>query len=154
MQTKYTAELCAKIIGMIREGKSEAKICKMQGMPCADTLNDWKKKHPEFLEATLEARRFSADLYNDRRMELVDELIDQAREHELSGTSFSRGTVEALRAAMQELAREAAIRDDTRFSDRHKVIAEVSGSAGGEGMAAVYEKMREAMEARKEKDGS
>ena len=154
MEDLYCEKTANRIIELIREGKSEAKICKMQGMPAARTLSRWKKKHPEFLEATIEARRFSAELYNDRRMELVDELIDQAREHELSGTSFSRGTVEALRAAMQELAREAAIRDDTRFSDRHKVIAEVSGSAGGEGMAAVYEKMREAMEARKEKDGS
>lgn len=145
MEELYNEKIAEKIVDLIREGKSEARICRMKGMPTAKTLGRWKKKYPGFLEATSEARRFSADLYNDRRMDLVDELIEKAREHEQSGMDFPKGTVDAMKAAMQELAREAAIRDDSRFSDRKTVKVDVAES--GDGMAEVYAKMREAQKA-------
>ncbi|MCG5030597.1 hypothetical protein MAF45_03945 [Mesosutterella sp. OilRF-GAM-744-9] len=119
-------------------------------MPTVRTLGLWKHKYPDFLAAIIEARRASADLYDDRRMELVDELIEKTRAHEEKAVSFPKGVVDGYKVAMQELAREAAIRDDSRFSDRHKVIAEVKSGNTGEGMDAVYAKMREVVEAHKD----
>lgn len=142
---KFSEGVTQQIVSLIREGISEARICKMDGMPSPASLYEWKRRYPEFAQAAAEARRFSAELYNDRRMELVDELVEKAR----SGADFPRGVAEAYKAAMQELAREAAIRDDSRFSDRHKVIAEVANPDGGEGMAALYAKIGEAVENRK-----
>ena len=146
----YGPEMANKILSLIREGKSEAKICKMPGMPSAEALRLWKKKYPDFLAATIEARRFSAELYNDRRMDLVKELIEKTQLHENEGISFPKGVVDGYKVAMQELAREAAIRDDHRFSDRQKVIAEVNSGSVGDCMDAVYAKMREAVEAHKD----
>lgn len=148
-RVKYNEKLANEIVELIRTGKSEAKICKLPGMPHPSTLCEWKHKHPEFLVATIEARRFSAELFNDLRIGLASELAKKAQDHERTGVGFPRGTVEAYRAAMQEFAREAAIRDDSRFSDRQKVIAEVEGESAGEGMDVVYAKMREVVEAQK-----
>ena len=148
--TLYSKNLAENVLSKIRDGLSETKIGQMPGMPTVRTLGLWKHKYPDFLAATIEARRASADLYNDRRMELVDELIEKTRAHEEEAVSFPKGVVDGYKVAMQELAREAAIRDDHRFSDRQKVIAEVNSGSVGDGMDAVYAKMREAVEAHKD----
>lgn len=49
-----------------------------------------------------------------------------------------KGVVEALRAYMQENARSAALRDDSRYGDRKTVKVE-PGAGAGEGLKAFYD---------------
>lgn len=140
----YTPQLAEKICSLIREGSSERKISKMEGMPALDTLWRWKKEHPEFSELSARARALSAEKFNDEALELREELRVEVTKRLKSGESFPKGTVEAYKTLMQECARQAAIRDDSRYGDRKTVKVDASESAA-KGMATVYAKIAEAV---------
>lgn len=93
----------------------------MEGIPAIETLCVWKERYPEFLEQSARARADSADVYNDRRQKKADELYRIAESHLRNGESIPKGIVEAFKISMQEDAREAANRDDSRFGDRKRV---------------------------------
>lgn len=140
--SKYTEELAQKICGLIREGKSERTICKMPGMPTTLTLRKWKDDHPDFLTQSARAREESAEKFNDDLLELQDELNDQLQTRLMNGEDFPKGAVEAYKVLMQEKARQAAWRDDSRYGNRKTVKVDATDDA--KGMAEVYAKMLEA----------
>lgn len=144
--SKYTEELANKICNWIRDGYSERKICSMPGMPSIDALNDWKTKYPEFLQQSARAREESAEKFNDELLDLQDELNQQLQTRLMNGEDFPKGAVEAYKVLMQEKARQAAWRDDSRYGDRKTV--KVDATEEGKGMAEVYARMLEA-----QKDG-
>ena len=127
----YSDALAEKIVELIAEGFSERQIASMEGMPCTMTMRRWKDAHPDFLARSAQARKESADLFNDRRMEKAKRLYEEAMSRLESGEGFPRGVVEAVKASMQEDAREAAIRDDSRYGDRKRVALETPPQSGG-----------------------
>lgn len=138
----YTEALADKIISLIEEGYSERQIGKMPGMPSVVTLWKWKEENPEFLKRSARAREISAELYDDKRREAAEWLLQMAENRNASGESFPKGVVDAVRAVMQEHARSAALRDDSRFGDRKTV--KVDATEDAKGMAEVYARMLEA----------
>lgn len=139
----YTEALADKIVGLIEEGYSERQIGKMAGMPDASTISRWKDERPDFCKRSARAREISAEKFDDRRRECADWLVKQAEERASSGEPFPKGVVEAMKAAMQEHARSAALRDDSRFGDRKTV--KLDATPEGAGMADVYAKMLQAV---------
>lgn len=133
----YSKELADKIIGLVEDGVSERKICQMPGMPSMRTLSTWKDKYPEFLQRSARARAASAEIYNDRRMEKAQSLYEDAMRRAAAGIDFPKGVVDAIKASMQEDAREAALRDDSRFGDRKTVAVETSQV--GKGLKDFYD---------------
>lgn len=125
----YSPELAAKICELIRSGKSERQICAMKGMPAIQTLWVWKQKYPDFLEQSARARADSAELYNDQRQKKADELYKIAKKHLKMGLDIPKGVVEAIKVSIQEDAREAGLRDDSRYGDRKRVA--LTGADGG-----------------------
>ena len=77
-------------------------------------------------------------------MEKAQALYEEAMSRLESGEGFPRGVVEAIRASMQEDAREAALRDDSRYGDRKRVGAELDApkKAVPEGLTAIYAALR------------
>lgn len=146
--SKYSEELAQKICDLIEQGYSERQISKMEGMPSTMTMRRWKEENPDFCVRSARAREISADLYDDKRREAAEWLMREAEQRSKTGESFPKGVVEAVRAAMQEHARSAAMRDDSRFGDRKTV--KLDATPEGAGMVDVYAKMRDAM--REEKD--
>lgn len=144
--SKYTEELAQKICDLIREGKSERQICKMPNMPTAMTLRRWKEGNPDFCAQSARAREESAEKFNDELLDLQDELNDQLQTRLSTGEDFPKGAVEAYKVLMQEKARQAAWRDDSRYGNRKTVKVDATEDANG--MAEVYAKMLEA-----QKDG-
>lgn len=144
--SKYTEELAQKICDLIREGKSERQICKMPNMPTAMTLRRWKEGNPDFCAQSARAREESAEKFNDELLDLQDELNDQLQTRLSTGEDFPKGAVEAYKVLMQEKARQAAWRDDSRYGNRK--IVKVDATEDAKGMAEVYAKMLEA-----QKDG-
>lgn len=124
----YSEELAEKICGLIEEGYSERQIAKMEGMPSTVSIWQWKQENPEFLKRSARAREISAQRFDDRRRECAEWLVNEAENRASSGEDFPKGVVEAMKSAMQELARSAALRDDSRFGDRKKVT--LGGDAG------------------------
>ena len=125
----YSPELAAKICELIRSGKSERQICAMKGMPAIQTLWVWKQKYPDFLEQSARARADSAEFYNDQRQKKADELYKIAKKHLKMGLDIPKGVVEAIKVSIQEDAREAGLRDDSRYGDRKQVA--LTGADGG-----------------------
>lgn len=140
----YTKELAAKIVDLISQGYSEREISKMEGMPTPATIRAWKDAHPDFLTRSAQAREQSADLYDDKRRQTAEWLRELMEKHAKSGKPIPKGVVEAARAVMQEDARSAANRNDALFGDR-KTVAIDAAKDMGEGLAAVYEKIRQGL---------
>ena len=113
-------------------------------MPSATTIQNWKDAHPEFLALSARARERSAELFIERRMEKANRLYDEAQRRLATGEAFPKGVVEAIKVSMQEDAREAAIRDDSRYGNRKSVKLEAN-VAVSDGMSGVYEAMRAAL---------
>lgn len=142
--SKYTEELARKICDLIREGKSERQICKMPGMPSIDALNDWKAKYPDFLQQSARAREASAERFREEALQvardtaaLADRIAGRDPADPMALADFPKGYVDAKKLLVQELNREAAIRDDSRFGDRKRV--DVTGTVEiGQGMDAFY----------------
>lgn len=134
----YTPELAERICDLIREGKSERQICKMPGMPDAVTLRRWKDTNPEFCTQSARAREESASLYREKALGIAQETANTAvkalRGEITDGLGepvkdLPRGYVEAQKLLIQELNREAALRDDRNYGDRRRVA--VTGADGG-----------------------
>lgn len=139
----YSDELVEKIISLIEDGYSERKIARMPGMPSAMTMRRWKDEYPDFCARSARAREASADRFNDQREETAEWLMEQAEQAAASGQPIPKGVVDGARAVMQELARSAALRDDSRFGDRKTV--KVDAKTDGAGLADVYAKIAEAV---------
>ena len=137
--TLYTTELAEKICALIAQGYSERKIAEMPGMPHVSTINRWKGDHPDFCEQSARARKDSADLFNDRRLEKAQGLYEEALRRLATGEAFPKGVVDAIRASIQEDAREAAIRDDSRYGDRKTVAVETAQV--GKGLKDFYDSL-------------
>lgn len=139
----YSDELVEKIISLIEDGYSERKIARMPGMPSAMTMRRWKDEYPDFCARSARAREASADRFNDQREETAEWLMEQVEQAAASGQPIPKGVVDGARAVMQELARSAALRDDSRFGDRKTV--KVDAKTDGAGLADVYAKIAEAV---------
>jgi hypothetical protein len=135
--TKYTPELAERICALIEAGKSEAQICAMPDMPVEMTLRNWKDANPEFLALSARARALAADRFNTLREQKAERLVELAEDAVSSGDPIPRGVVEAYKAVMQEYARSAAIRDDSRYGDRKHV--NVAGATDGEPIKLEHE---------------
>ena len=146
--SSYTDTLAEKICGLIEDGYSERQIARMPGMPSAMTMRRWKDDHPDFCALSARARQVSADRFNDQREETAEWLLDQVEQAAASGQPIPKGVVDGARAVMQELARSAALRDDSRFGDR-KTVA-IDAKVDGAGLADVYAKIAEAVKGEQE----
>lgn len=165
--SKYSEELAQKICDLIEQGYSERQIEKMDGMPTRITIRKWKDDHPSFLSQSARAREISAEWYREQALDIAKSVNDFADEVERSHRyaaekdtknpeydkngylkktpklEIPAGWVEAKKVAIQELNREAAIRDDSRFGDRKTV--KLDATPEGAGMADVYAKMLDAV---------
>lgn len=62
--TKYNASICEAVVGYGKSGKSRAWIAAELGI-CRQTMANWEKEHPEFLDATTRAGLYSQQWWED-----------------------------------------------------------------------------------------
>lgn len=125
----YSEELAATVLDLIREGHSEAEIGSMPGMPSKVTIRNWKNAHDDFLSLSVRAREESAALFRERALREAEKLSELATkcldgQVTVSGAQvfeLPRTYVEAKKVLIQELNREASMRDDRNFGDRKRV---------------------------------
>lgn len=141
--SRYTEELADKIVDLIEQGYSERQIAAMDDMPSRMTIQRWKDEHPDFCDRSARAREASAERFDDERTERAAWLMGQVEHYAGIGLDMPKGIVEGTKVVMQELARSAALRDDSRFGDRKTV--KVDAKADGAGLADVYAKIAEAV---------
>ena len=126
----YSKELADKIIELIESGVSETQLSKKKDMPSLRTIQYWKDKHPEFLQRSARARQISAERFREEALQVAYDTakfaddVANLKKITVGGiplVEIPKGYVDAKRLLVQELNREAAIRDDSRFGDRKKV---------------------------------
>ena len=66
--TKYKKEMCVQVLELGRQGKSRAQIAAALGVRI-QTIHNWERTIPEFLEATTWARDLSLAWWEDRGQE-------------------------------------------------------------------------------------
>jgi len=67
--SEYTQETADRICSQLAEGKSLRTVCKADDMPCMQTVFNWMRAYPQFLDQYTRAKEESADL-------LVEEMLD------------------------------------------------------------------------------
>ena len=142
--TLYSESLAAKICDLIEQGYSERQIGEMDGMPTRRTIQSWKDKNSAFLRRSARARLVSAERFREEALQvardtaaLADHIAARDPADPMTPADFPRGYVDAKKLLVQELNREAAIRDDSRFGDRKRI--DVTGTVEiGQGMDAFY----------------
>lgn len=152
--SRYSDALAQKICELIEQGYSERKIAEMEGMPHVSTINRWKSDNPEFCEQSARARAISAELFREEALQVARDtaaLADRVAECLNGGEGemavIPKGFVDAKKLLVQELNREAAIRDDSRYGDRKTVAVE---AATGQGLKDFYDSILKDL---KEADG-
>lgn len=141
--SKFSTALADKIVDLIEQGYSERQIAAMDDMPSRMTIQRWKDEHPDFCDRSARAREASAEKFDDERIDRAKWLMKQVEMHARIGADMPKGIVDGTKAVMQELARSAALRDDSRFGDRKTV--KVDAKTDGAGLADVYAKIAEAV---------
>lgn len=147
----YSDALAERIVELIAEGHSERKIEAMEGMPSRRTMLRWKAERPEFCRLSARAREASADLFNDRRIEAVRRLTQIADAACAKNEDIPDGVVKCFKLFIQECAREAALRDDSRFGNRRRVALEASQSVGI-GLQAFYSQLKDELRDQEEQE--
>lgn len=108
----YSEEVIDVICGLLVNGESLTKICKMPGMPSYNLFCKWKRIHPHINEQLDNARRDRAEFFRDKLLEEADaaESDDPINAHRLR--------VEAYKWA-------AGV-DDGKYSPRAKIEATIN----------------------------
>lgn len=147
----YSDALAEKIVELIEAGYSERQIEAMEGMPSRRTMLRWKDEHPEFCRLSARAREASAALFRERALQvaidtadLADRIANRDPDDPLALADFPKGYIDAKKLLVQELNREAALRDDSRYGDRKRVGVELDApkKAVPEGLTAIYAALR------------
>lgn len=147
----YSDALAEKIVELIADGYSERQIEALEGMPSRRTILRWKDEHPDFCRLSARAREASAELFNERRMEAVRRLTQIADAACAKNEDIPDGVVKGFKLFIQECAREAALRDDSRFGNRRRVALEASQSVGI-GLQAFYSQLKDELRAQEERE--
>jgi hypothetical protein len=61
----YRPDMCDLVLDLGEEGKSRAQIARSLGI-CRQTMSDWEKRHPDFLDATTRARDLALAWWEDQ----------------------------------------------------------------------------------------
>lgn len=69
----FTQEAADKICALISEGKSLRTIAKVEGMPSTETMYNWMRLFPEFLERYARAKEDQADAFAEEMLDLADD---------------------------------------------------------------------------------
>jgi hypothetical protein len=71
--SSYTLELADKICARLAAGESMRTVCKDEDMPVVQTLFNWMRVHPEFLEQYTRAKEESADALIEESLDIADD---------------------------------------------------------------------------------
>ena len=148
--SKKTPETVERFLDAIRNGRSAAQACKLEGMPTSKTVGEWVKSDPEFARQYQIAKEERGHYYG----ELVAEISLAGLQGKYSDSSMLRAAIDGLKWTAARMAPKA-------FGDRMEVNHSAEGSyvealkavqsaVSGEGDA---DKLPLALRARGEKKG-
>lgn len=140
-QTKYTTAKAKAILKRLAAGETLTSICKDMDIP-PSTVYNWTVNRNDFAVDFARARDFGDQVLEDEAVDITDEIDEQLETIETKGAKGKSQTI---------IRKDAVAHRRLRAEIRLKVVARRKGAkiqlqtdgAGGEGLAAVYEKIKE-----------
>lgn len=77
---KYNLEDAANICALVRDGYPLASIGDRNGLPSIEVIYYWKRHHPDFALALVEAREYAAEKFAFKAVETADLAIGQSKD--------------------------------------------------------------------------
>lgn len=111
----YSDALASVICTHIIEGKTVDEISAIPNMPDKALIRKWRRLHPRFDEAFIEAEKMRAEAFHD-------EVIKLGRD----ATNLSKDEVPGQKLATETLKWAAKVGDPTKYGDKLKVEASVA----------------------------
>jgi hypothetical protein len=108
----YGEAIAFKIIDAIMEGKSFRWISTRPGMPGITTIYRWMAQFPDFKEAVENARAISAMTFEDKALEVAEDLTNER------GEDWTNAQLRARELALKQWGWSAERRDPGRFGSR------------------------------------
>lgn len=135
-RTKFTLAVRAEILRRLAKGDSLRAICRTDGLPCRDVVNDWLMRgeletagpYRDFLTAYDRAKRLGLDEQFDELLEIADDSSHDWMETE-KGQQLDREHVRRSEVRINTRKWRLEKLEPTRFGP--KVTTELSGPNGG-----------------------
>lgn len=147
-QTKYTPSRAKEILQRLACGHTLTSICRDMGISPASVYR-WTVANEDFARDFARARDFGDQVLEDEavdisdRMEEASETIDSFSEKHGASSTVKKGDAVAHRRLRAEVRLKVVARRKGA-----KIQLDTNG-AGGEGLASVYEKIREVAKGKK-----
>lgn len=147
-QTKYTPSRAKEILQRLACGHTLTSICRDMGISPASVYR-WTVANEEFARDFARARDFGDQVLEDEAVDISDtmeeasETIDSFSEKHGASSTVKKGDAVAHRRLRAEVRLKVVARRKGA-----KIQLDTNG-AGGEGLASVYEKIREVAKGKK-----
>lgn len=147
-QTKYTPSRAKEILQRLACGHTLTSICRDMGISPASVYR-WTVANEDFARDFARARDFGDQVLEDEAVDISDtmeeasETIDSFSEKHGASSTVKKGDAVAHRRLRAEVRLKVVARRKGA-----KIQLDTSG-AGGEGLASVYEKIREVAKGKK-----
>lgn len=147
-QTKYTPSRAKEILQCLACGHTLTSICRDMGISPASVYR-WTVANEDFARDFARARDFGDQVLEDEAVDISDtmeeasETIDSFSEKHGASSTVKKGDAVAHRRLRAEVRLKVVARRKGA-----KIQLDTNG-AGGEGLASVYEKIREAAKGKK-----
>jgi len=119
-------QIVSEVCELIRKGKSYRQIHKMQRdtgefYPAPKTLCEWGDKYADVGKQFARARKDSAEFWDDKATQETEYLAEKTRQYLDKGEDMPKGVAQAMQVVIQRYAKNAALRDDSRYADRKHI---------------------------------
>lgn len=147
-QTKYTPAKAKEILRRLASGETLTSICRDMQIP-PSTVYQWTVDRNDFAVDFARARDFGDQVLEDEAVDISDtmeeasETIDSFSEKHGASSTVKKGDAVAHRRLRAEVRLKVVARRKGA-----KIQLDTNG-AGGEGLASVYEKIREVAKGKK-----
>ena len=147
-QTKYTPSRAKEILQRLACGHTLTSICRDMGISPASVYR-WTVANEDFARDFARARDFGDQVLEDEAVDISDtieeasETIDSFSEKHGASSTVKKGDAVAHRRLLAEVRLKVVARRKGA-----KISLDTNG-AGGEGLASVYEKIREVAKGKK-----
>ena len=144
-QTKYTPAKAKEILRRLASGETLTSICRDMQIP-PSTVYQWTVDRNDFAVDFARARDFGDQVLEDEAVDISEEAsetIDSYSEKHGASSTVKKGDAVAHRRLRAEIRLKVVARRKGA-----KIQLDTNG-AGGEGLASVYEKIREVAKGKK-----
>jgi hypothetical protein len=119
-------QIVSEVCELIKQGKSFRQIHKIKRdngkfYPSPTIYYEWQNQYAGVVEQFARARKDSAEFWDDKATQETEYLAEKTRQYLDKGEDMPKGVAQAMQVVIQRYAKNAALRDDSRYADRKHI---------------------------------